>query len=1122
MEPLDYRERRYLSAVEAAKFLGVSVRFVHQMVSEGLLPVQIAASGQQRFALRDLERVRREYAQRNGAASPPSRQDDQSWELTRLETMNNLNNFEEILQRYLEKLTELRQRSASEASIREEFLRFLRTAFPHLGLSESIELEKFVPGLRVQGGFVDALYGDLIFEFKRKLDDHSRKDGEDKLQRYLINQENPDRFFGILTDGETLEVYALREEKLTKVDGLRLSVETAEKCRLWLDCYLFHEKLRVPTADDITLRFGQHSPTFWHSFRLLRSAWQRARDDLSVRTKFAEWQSLLAIVYGSTVGDENLFLRHTYLALFARVLAFVSLQRKSPDDDELVGLVSGETFEKMGLENFIADDFFAWCRDCDETKDLLRSLATRLTTTYDLNAINEDLLKGLYQGLVDPETRHDLGEFYTPDWLAELTLRKAGYPDACSPPSLLDPACGSGTFLFIAIHLLREAGYANAELVQLCASNLAGIDVHPLAVTIARTNFILALGRDLRGFEGRLSVPIYLADSLNLPENLAQQEVLSVPVDTENLSTMANKEIPKNLPQAFHIPAEVAAHPNRLSGVINALLEFADHAIGEKDANRGLSARLAELGIPSNQQWWWQSNLRLMRWLLQPPATDTVWRFILQNAYRPALLAHRKFAFVVGNPPWLAYRYIQRRDYQERVRRLALNRYKLLSSEEAQLFTQMELATLFFAFCAEHYLADDGTLAFIMPRSVLTGAKQHAEFRQRYVATARLIIDCERVSPLFNVPTCAVLWGKQPQAAPMLQLEGNLPTHNASWQEAQGVLRQTEATFIPPTALGESPYLERVTQGATIVPRCLWFVRPYAQAVVVNRARPQLETDSQIESRAKKPWQNIRLDGSVEADFLFATLLSDDLLPFGWRRLRLVVLPLAKRSRGRKLLSDIDAVRLGKIGLANWLRNANELWVSHRKSQVSLSKYLDWKSKLTSQSPTGVYKLLYNTSGTHLCACVVDAREVSEWRVHNLPVQGFVADTTTYWLETKSKNEAHYLCAILNAPCVDAFIKPFQAKGAFGSHRGKGERHIHRRPFEVLPIPNFDTKDPQHRRLAQLSMACHAIAQQFVADADTKTLTQSIGRLRQKLREKLTDDITQINQIVTELLELSP
>jgi DNA modification methylase len=62
MEPVDYRERRYLSAVEAAKFLRVSAGVVHRLVSEGILPVQIAASGQQRFDLRDLERLRHEYA----------------------------------------------------------------------------------------------------------------------------------------------------------------------------------------------------------------------------------------------------------------------------------------------------------------------------------------------------------------------------------------------------------------------------------------------------------------------------------------------------------------------------------------------------------------------------------------------------------------------------------------------------------------------------------------------------------------------------------------------------------------------------------------------------------------------------------------------------------------------------------------------------------------------------------------------------------------------------------------------------------------------------------------------------------------------------------------------------
>jgi hypothetical protein len=254
----------------------------------------------------------------------------------------------------------------------------------------------------------------------------------------------------------------------------------------------------------------------------------------------------------------------------------------------------------------------------------------------------------------------------------------------------------------------------------------------------------------------------------------------------------------------------------------------------------------------------------------------------------------------------------------------------------------------------------------------------------------------------------------------------------------------------------------------------------------------------------------------VEAKFLFATLLSNDMLPFGWRQRSLVVLPLS----GSKLLSADDAIRQGKAGLADWLRKADAIWRKHRKSQEELLNYLDWKSKLTAQSPTGVYKLLYNTGGTRLCACVVDARDVSGWQVYDLPVQGFVADTTTYWLETKDENEAHYLCAVLNAPCVDEHIKPFQTKGAFGAQSGKGERHIHRRPFEVLSIPLFSRRDKRHQRLAELSRVCHKKVAQFVAGADEETLKQPIGRLRQQVRKMLANELSQINHLVKELLGL--
>lgn len=78
--------------------------------------------------------------------------------------------FAEPLQHYVAHLADLRRRGASEDSIRDAFLRFLRTAFPRLQEAEPLLLEKHIPALRVRGGYANVLYGDLIFECKRRLD----------------------------------------------------------------------------------------------------------------------------------------------------------------------------------------------------------------------------------------------------------------------------------------------------------------------------------------------------------------------------------------------------------------------------------------------------------------------------------------------------------------------------------------------------------------------------------------------------------------------------------------------------------------------------------------------------------------------------------------------------------------------------------------------------------------------------------------------------------------------------------------------------------------------------------------------------------------------------------------
>jgi DNA modification methylase len=53
-----YEERSYLSSVEAAKYLGINVKALHKLVRKGIVPVQIAPSGQMRFELNKLKEVK--------------------------------------------------------------------------------------------------------------------------------------------------------------------------------------------------------------------------------------------------------------------------------------------------------------------------------------------------------------------------------------------------------------------------------------------------------------------------------------------------------------------------------------------------------------------------------------------------------------------------------------------------------------------------------------------------------------------------------------------------------------------------------------------------------------------------------------------------------------------------------------------------------------------------------------------------------------------------------------------------------------------------------------------------------------------------------------------------------
>jgi hypothetical protein len=182
---------------------------------------------------------------------------------------------------------------------------------------------------------------------------------------------------------------------------------------------------------------------------------------------------------------------------------------------------------------------------------------------------------------------------------------------------------------------------------------------------------------------------------------------------------------------------------------------------------------------------------------------DHVWLHILKNLPASIYLAQRKFDLVVGNPPWLSMRYIRSPQYRRVVHSLILQEYQLLSSQDSHLFTHLELATLFFARCADLYLSGEGRIAMVMPRAVLT-ADQHRQFTAfsfkggSLVLQLERVLDLEGVSPLFNVPACVLVARKGQQTTypvPGTVFSGHVPSRNVSWEEAQPRLERTDTTF---------------------------------------------------------------------------------------------------------------------------------------------------------------------------------------------------------------------------------------------------------------------------------------------------------------------------------------
>ncbi len=403
---------------------------------------------------------------------------------------------------------------------------------------------------------------------------------------------------------------------------------------------------------------------------VLFEQWQRQFGEITGWKKQSGRLDLPRFARNFGIDDRNpdplrfFFSVHTYYATFIKLLAVQiatfylmpkvgsGLAQVASSESEILRaylskMERGGIFSDFGIKNFLEGDFFGWYLDLwDKDIDtairrLIGDLANYSLVTLDVDPEEtRDLLKKLYQNLMPKKLRHDLGEYYTPDWLAERLLNQLGY-DGNPNKRLLDPACGSGTFLVLTIKRVRQ--YAEekmlppAQVLELVLDNVVGFDLNPLAVISSRTNYLLALGDLLAHRQGDVSIPVYLADSILTPSSgrdLFSQNMYS-------FNTAVGKfSVPRTLVDARYID-ELAQLLEECVGIRLTPEQFKSRLHEVFPFDEKVDAAQIDIAV----------NLYLQLLDLDEKGINGIWARIIKNAFAP--LFQGQFDFIAGNPPWV-------------------------------------------------------------------------------------------------------------------------------------------------------------------------------------------------------------------------------------------------------------------------------------------------------------------------------------------------------------------------------------------------------------------------------------------------------------------------------------
>lgn len=434
---------------------------------------------------------------------------------------------------------------------------------------------------------------------------------------------------------------------------------------------------------------------------------------------------------------------------------------------DIIKLFSGEEPEQNRIvRNFFELHYLEWfvfamIPNSKEEKamikivnEILRLLDNFDLTTFLLKPENiQDVFQEVYMSMIPENMRHLMGEYFSPDWIVEYVLDMVGF-DGDIEKSLIDPTGGSGPFILQALKKVvsKQGGNLNREDIDKITNNIVSFDINPISVVAAKANYILVLMSAYRGsydldfkVGNSIDIPVYIADSVLAPVVYSEESQDTIQVETNVCK--------------FKIPKFKNIHES------NMFLRILSDRIHEKSRFEPIWSEIKDNTNIDDLQKDLVKELYAKIYQLHMSGLDSFWPIILKNSFAP-LIVGNKFDYVVGNPPWIAWKSMSKQ-YREGTLKVwqSYGIFEKNAYDKKTTHDDFGMAVTYVA--VDYYLKEKGVMGFLLPASFLKSTKGGQGFRKLEIIRNRQDIpfsinevnDFSNVR-LFTIPTVAVKFEK--------------------------------------------------------------------------------------------------------------------------------------------------------------------------------------------------------------------------------------------------------------------------------------------------------------------------------------------------------------------------